>query len=82
MKKVVSASAVVVGSLPAIVPAVRAAQGMAQGGTVEGAINAGLAPLGMNTSGSVNWQTLSKYGVFTGACWGAMIGMRYLGKKL
>lgn len=82
IKKIVSTSSVAVGALPAVVPAVKAGQGLASGANIEGAINAGLAPIGISTAGTVDWAKLSKYGIFTAACWGAMVGMRYLGKKL
>lgn len=82
IKKVASVGAVGVGAIPAVMPVVKTAQSFTAGQPVETAVNAGLGVMGLNTSGTINWSQATKYGLFAAGCYGGMIGLRMLAKRL
>lgn len=82
VKKIAGIGAVGVGAVPAVLPVVKAGQSFAGGANVEAAVNSGLGVVGLNTSGTVDWKKATAYGMFTVGCYGAMIGLRMLARKL
>lgn len=82
VKKAASIGAIGVGAVPAVVPLVKAGQSFTTNSNVETAVNAGLGVMGISTSGTVDWKKATSYAIFTGACYGGMIGLRMLAKRL
>ena len=82
VKKVANIGSIGVGAIPAVLPVVKTAQSFSGGGNVETAVNAGLGLMGISTTGSVDWKKATSYAIFTGACYGGMIGLRMLAKRL
>lgn len=82
VKKIGSVGAAAVGALPAVVPVVKAGQSLASGGSIETAVNDGLSPIGLSTTGSFDMNKAVKYGVFTAGCLGIMVVMRMALKKV
>ena len=68
VKKVKSIAAIGVAAAPGIVPLALAGNKLKGGGTLTESFNAGLAPMGLGTDGSVDIGKMVTYGIFTGGC--------------